>query len=379
MKTIESNGQVNIYPDDVILKSGMPTGTFRIRCNNITKQLFLSRSDNLNSHDIKVYGEESKNIDRIFNTYEGFSKNLGVILSGPSGMGKSLFIKMLAEHAQSLGMPVIIVDNQYEGIVDILDSIDEDALVIFDEFEKVFSVHNGEYDTHENEQDSLLSLFDGQSEHKKLYVLAVNDINGINEFMLNRPGRFHYHIRFTYPDANAISAYLHDNLDDTHNDGIEDILNLSSKINLSYDCLQALVFELNMGNTVDDALQYLNIINTDEDLPYNISFTLSNGNKYEVRSSLNIISDDNATIFFNRMYAGDHLDSFEIEPKFLMNDGKGGCIYDFHKPVPVSIQSDDNGKYNHGEGNDLPELYVQSLSMHRALNDSYRIASRRTV
>lgn len=105
-----------------------------------------------------------------------------------SGMGKSLFIKMPAEHAQSLGMSIIIADNQY-------------------------------------------------------------DIMGINAFMLNRPGRFHCHIRFTYPDANAISAYLHDDLDDKHHDGIEDILNLSSKINPSHDCLQALVFELNMGNT----------------------------------------------------------------------------------------------------------------------------------
>lgn len=39
MKTMESNGKVSIYPDDVILKSGMPKGTFRIHFDNMNKQL----------------------------------------------------------------------------------------------------------------------------------------------------------------------------------------------------------------------------------------------------------------------------------------------------------------------------------------------------
>lgn len=73
------------------------------------------------------------------------------------------------------------------------------------------------------------------------------------------------------------------------------------------------------------------------------------------------------------------MDSFKIKTRFLMNDGNGGCIHDFHEPVRASIRSDDNGQYNNGEDHGFPEPYVKSLSMHGALNDSYRISMKKSV
>lgn len=63
-------------------------------------------------------------------------RNLGVILSGDKGIGKSMFGRMLSEMAVASGYPVLIVDTYYPGISSYLDSIQQEVVVFFDEFDK---------------------------------------------------------------------------------------------------------------------------------------------------------------------------------------------------------------------------------------------------
>ena len=107
----------------------------------------------------------------------------------------------------------------------------------------------------------MLSLFDGTSNDKKCYCITCNNLRDLNEYLLNRPGRFHYHFRFDYPDNNEIEIYLKDKLQECYYDEIKNVIRFSNTTNLNYDCLRAIAFELNNGYSFKEAIDDLNIIN----------------------------------------------------------------------------------------------------------------------
>lgn len=65
---------------------------------------------------------------------------------------------------------MIIVDCPIPGISNFLSSIEQEVVIIFDEFEKTFA-RNDDGDP----QVELLSLFDGVDDGKKLFVITCND------------------------------------------------------------------------------------------------------------------------------------------------------------------------------------------------------------
>ena len=223
----------------------------------------------------KVYGIHQQKVDKVLRAFGGFNRNLGVILSGNKGIGKSIFAKLLALQAVQRGIPVIIVERFIPGIASYLESIEQEVMVLFDEFDKTFSnIKAGENEP--DPQAGLLSLFDGVATGKKLFVVTCNELYGLNDYLINRPGRFHYHFRFEYPSDSEIREYLCDKLDRNYWSQIDAVIAFSRKVDLNYDCLRSIAFELNTGNDFADAIKDLNIINT-YDMRYDISLHFENG------------------------------------------------------------------------------------------------------
>ena len=181
-------------------------------------------------------------------------RNLGVILSGDKGIGKSLFSKMLGIKAKENEVPVILVDEYIPGIANFLDDIEQTVMVLFDEYDKTFD------EKKYNCQAEMLSLFDGMSAGKKLFVITCNKIDELSSFLLNRPGRFHYHFRFAYPTVDEIQAYMEDKLEEQYYGEIENVIAFSLRMKLNYDCLRAIAFELNTGSRFKEAIEDLNIL-----------------------------------------------------------------------------------------------------------------------
>lgn len=145
------------------------------------------------------------------------------------------------------------------GIDDFLNDIKNEVLVLFDEFDKTFARSKDK-----DPQSKMLSLFDGTSSGKKLFVVTCNNYRDLNEYLINRPGRFHFHFRFEYPTADEVKDYLRDKLDEKYHSEINKVASFSRKIKLNYDCLSAIALELNEGETFEDAIKDLNIVNTSE-------------------------------------------------------------------------------------------------------------------
>lgn len=281
MKVVQSGSQYRIYSNDLKTYDQFPVGTYTIRFSDMAG-FYLVPHDDLAVQE-KIYGPHLKKAKKVMTSFAEFERSLGVILSGPKGMGKSFFAKILANEVNRSGMPVIIVDTYYGGISSFIESITQECAVLFDEFDKVFD---------NDDINTMLSLFDGTSNGKKLYIITCNQISRMNDYIVNRPGRFHYHFRFEYPSNNEIRTYMKDKLDPAYYGQIDNVVEFANKVNLNYDCLRAIAFELNHGEDFSDAIDDLNIINIDKQ-EYKLSIHFNDGTVFTDRyyNSYDLFSD----------------------------------------------------------------------------------------
>lgn len=250
MNIVKSGNSISIYGEEVQTYKTLPVGTYRV-CFSPLSGFSLQPHDDLIT-DEKIYGNTCEKVTKVLRTFGAFNRNMGVILSGPKGAGKSMFARCLATEGKKQNLPLIIVDGSYAGLSDFISKIKQECIVLFDEFEKTFDRENGE-------QESLLSLFDGLDAGKKLFVLTCNDTYKLSEFLLNRPGRFHYHFEFGVLSEEEMEEYLEDTLVDTAKKYIPEIILASGLSEFTYDILRAVVFELNNGYTLEETLEDLNI------------------------------------------------------------------------------------------------------------------------
>ena len=259
--TIISQGNTyHIYSSTVQAHADLPVATYRVNFHPMAGYS-LERSFDLTSGEEKVYGSHNTRIDRVLKTYGRLDRSLGVLLSGDKGMGKSLMVRLLSERViAELNIPVIVVEHNTPGLPQFLDTLGE-VMVIFDEFEKVFPKR--EDDENVNSQNQFLGLFDGVSSTKRIYAITVNNLFDLSDYFVNRPGRFHYHIRFDYPSPEEVQEYLADKAPNTSKDNIDKAVSMSLKTNLNYDHLRALAFELEGGGDFDEIIGDLNIKRVD--------------------------------------------------------------------------------------------------------------------
>lgn len=271
MKVINFGHQYEIYPDDLKTHDALPAQTYKVKFNPMAG-FSLTKSDDLDCTENKIYGTHQSKVDKVMRTFGRTHRALGVIMSGDKGIGKTMSVQLLASAAIRKNMPVIIVDQNHPGIAGFLDSIKQEILVVFDEFEKVFPKD----DTDKTSQHDLLGLFDGMSPTKRLYVLTINELHRLSDYMLNRPGRFHYHFRYAYPTHDEVIEYLEDKVSRDCPDDIQAAANFSLKVPLNFDMLRAIAMELSYGESFEDAITDLNIMNMQ--MPdYDMALTLRNG------------------------------------------------------------------------------------------------------
>lgn len=274
MKVISTGNTFEIFDDSLKTHDELPTQTYVVRFDK-DRGFFLEKYTEIEVNEDKIYGVHLDKVSKVLNAFDKFERNLGVILSGDKGIGKSLFAKLLASEGMKRNIPLIVVDTYVPGIASYIERIEQEVIILFDEFDKTFGELRAK-DGEASPQTNLLSLFDGVSGGKKLFVITCNEMSKLNAYLINRPGRFHYHFRFEYPSDDEIREYLMDKLDEAYYGEIDKIIAFSKKVNLNYDCLRAIVFELSSGIKFEDAIKDLNIINVSAE-KYNVTLYYDNG------------------------------------------------------------------------------------------------------
>lgn len=310
MKVINTGFAYRIQDDSMKVYSHLPAQAYQV-CFSRDSGWFLQKYD-MPEISEKVYGVHLPKVQKVLSAFSRAERNFGVILSGAKGIGKSLFAKLLSAEAMKNSLPLIIVTSYIPGIADFLTSIQQEVVVLFDEFDKTFC--NGHHNDAADPQSEMLTLFDGFSAGKKLFVITCNELRGLNDYLVNRPGRFHYHLRFEYPTDAEIREYFTDKLDEQYHGEIDKIVSFAQRVPLNYDCMRAIAFELSTGLPFEEAILDLNIVHTGDREKYKLILTFSDGSTAKLDWVL------------------DPYGSEEWHPEFTDQDG-----YDFY----VTFNTDD--------------------------------------
>ena len=305
MKIVRNGSVYRLYKGDVQVLEKIPAQTYIVRYSK-QEGFYLEQYAELNLREQKVYGTQHEvKREKVLKRFKNFTRNYGIILSGDKGIGKSLFVRMLSQVAVKQGYPVIVVDEYVQGLHAFIEEIEQEVVVLFDEFDKKFSNEDG------GAQSTLLSLLDGLSNGKKMFVITCNEFRKLSEYMINRPGRFHFHIRFGYPSAEEIMIYLKDNLNEDYWDEIPKIISFASKVPLNYDCLRAIAFEIQQGETFESAIEDLNILNT-ETARYNVVLRFDDGTVLSGYDKMDLFDSKVETVY---LYSSDE-DTHVVKVRF---------------------------------------------------------------
>lgn len=295
MKIINFGQQYEIYPDNLKTYDQLPAQTYRVAFHPMSG-FSLVKTDALQHTESKIYGDHQRKIDKVMRTYNRSERSLGMIMSGDKGIGKTMSLQLLADAAHKENMPVILININDKGLVEFIDSIKQNVLIVFDEFEKTFDQSRSQSNSNSEltTQNDLLGLFDGMSPTKRLYAVTANQIRSLNDYLINRPGRFHYHFRYDYPSFDDVVEYLNDKVDEniTNRDHeIQNAATFSLKVPLNYDMLRAIATELSFGESFKNAIQDLNIMNM-QSSRYELYIELKDGTKITVEMSTDLFKPE---------------------------------------------------------------------------------------
>mgnify|MGYP002776428584 CR=1 FL=1 len=232
------------------VRDKLPAGNYTIKVPPLG-DMYLEHIEDF-SIPSKVYGDCLKNTDRVITTFLSRPAATGVMLTGEKGSGKTLLTKNIAvELARQHDVPTIVINQPLcgENFNTFIQSIDQACIILFDEFEKVYS---------DNDQEAALTLLDGVFPSQKLFVLTCNDKWRINQHMRNRPGRIFYMIDFGGLEHEFIVEYCNDTL--INKQYIEKVCAIAALFEqFNFDMLKALVEEMNRYNEAPaDAMKMLN-------------------------------------------------------------------------------------------------------------------------
>lgn len=232
------------------LHEQLPAGNYVVKMDPFDN-FFIEQIEDFDTPS-KLYGDTTRNTDRIINSFWNRDKSTGVMLVGEKGSGKTLLSKNICIELAKQSVPTIVINAAWHGdkFNTLIQSIEQPCIVLFDEFEKVYN---------SEEQEALLTLLDGIYSSKKLFMLTSNDKWRVDQHMRNRPGRIFYMVNFAGLDPDFIREYCGDNLQNQkHTETIVSIASVFSAFN--FDMLKAMVEEMNRYNeTPQEAMRILNV------------------------------------------------------------------------------------------------------------------------
>lgn len=234
LKKWNRDGSTYTLSDNTKQIDSLPSGIYVL--NKSLFGFYLDKIEEKFEFGHKLYGLENGFIERVIKTWKSTNKNLGVLLNGLKGTGKTVTSKVICNR---LKLPVILVNNYPEdgGISDFLNEIRQDVIVMMDEYEKVFG-----------DDSELLTIMDGvlTADTRKLFLLTTNNTY-INDSMLQRPSRIRYNKTFKDLSIDVIAEIVDDVLKNKKYRS-EVISSISSLEVITIDVVKAIVEEVNIHN-----------------------------------------------------------------------------------------------------------------------------------
>ena len=229
---------------------------YKLEQNPMTGELYLSQVLDKYEFPYKIYGIETKFIERVKKTYANTTGNLGILLNGIKGTGKTVTSKQICNE---LGLPVIIIHTRFDGIPNFINDIQQNVVIFVDEFEKIYT----------DRDHSVLTIMDGAMDNgfRKVFLLTTNELY-VNDNMIQRPGRIRYLKKYKDLPIDVIEEIVDDKLIHTELRK-ETVAFISQLETITVDIVKAVVDEVNIHQ--EDPKAFKDVFNVKTiDSKYNV-------------------------------------------------------------------------------------------------------------
>lgn len=189
----------------------------------------------------KIYGKETSFVERVTKTFDNTTGNLGILLSGVKGTGKTVTSKLIANSFLTQDIPVIIIPQAYNNVQDFISKIPQSVVLFFDEFEKM-------YPADYNNSADILTVMEGVRDNgqRRVFLLTTNSLR-INDNLIERPGRIRYHKKYTDLTLDVITEIVDDLLE--NKELKESTIDFISQLKtITVDIVRSVVNEVNIHN-----------------------------------------------------------------------------------------------------------------------------------
>lgn len=233
---------------------------------------FLSREAENFEFPYKVYGHHEDIIQRVEKAWGRVQGNLGIILNGLKGTGKTVAAQVLANWAIDHNVPVIVVTHPIP-LSETLSRLQQPVAVIFDEFEK----------THDSaQQQALLTALDGMARnaHPRLFIFTMNN-KVVDPNFVDRPSRVRYCWEFERLGEDVIEALINDLLR-------PDLMRFRAQI-VAYLTTRKVL-------SIDVVKTVINEVNTFEQNPYDFAGILNLSEQDAHSFTLELVGEDGVVI-----------------------------------------------------------------------------------
>lgn len=227
----------------------IPPSVYRISVDE--QGLDLVRDRKRFSLPSKIYGEHHERLAAIMEAFEERACSTGVLLKGLKGSGKSLLAEHIGNKCLDLEMPVLLINTEIPpGLLKSVISLIGSCMVYFDEYGKIYG---------KSAKDSMLALFSDSDLKNVMFVVTANEDKELNEYMLDRPGRFMFRIDYGDLTADIVKDVCRSN--DINEELTEYLVAYSSVHHLSFDILMYLVRQAQRVTTSKELNKRISILN----------------------------------------------------------------------------------------------------------------------
>ena len=296
---------------------------------------YLSKVADNFTFDYKLYGLETDFINRVIKTYNATDNgNLGILLNGLKGTGKTVSSKQIAN---TLNQPIIIVGENKPQYPSFLNSIPQNITIFIDEYEKTFG-----------NASNMLTIMDGasNSEYRRVFLLTTNELR-VESNMIQRPGRVRYLKTFDHLKPAVIKEIVDDIL--VHKQFTNDCIQfISSLETITVDIVKAVLNEVNIHEEAPTAFETIFNVKKLKG-KYNVSIREEDGRLTEIASNINVhprpmfnegnvgyvLEVDNTTV--GEIVRVVNYNTIEVEPYEL----EDGSLVGFKENIMVKIEDAD--------------------------------------
>lgn len=338
--------------DSLMFMNGDSVSSLDVMPNKVYKTVFSKLQGTfLKETEIKlehgvIYGNSQKIADHIVQAYNlsDKSKNLGVLLSGGRGLGKTLTTRLVMEQLKDK-FPIVIVSEFTPDLPDFLSNL-KNCVILMDEFEKFMSgnANGSDNEDDQTKQETILSVLDGNTGCSgNLFLLTANNIYKIDENLKSRPGRIRYHYKYESENAEVVRNYCNDNLQ--RKDIIEEVVRVLGVAKyVSLDIITSFVDELNKfpNLTPLEAMEFFNIESSETKYKINIIAEVNGKQVIYERTFRNYLAEEWCTLTskFRNKYSDDDSVPEHINVS-LDSDEMPGYIYGKEQIDPAVLELND--------------------------------------